>query len=71
MQATKTRHSTGELISRTETAEMIGGGLAVFSAKWYRLISDPAFPPLHYMTQDESDRGYYKRSEIQAYIDSL
>lgn len=64
----KIRRSTGELISRTEAAEMIGGGLVVFSTKWYQVISSPDFPPVSHMV--DGDRGYYKRREIQRWIDN-
>ncbi|WP_125703754.1 helix-turn-helix transcriptional regulator [Lacticaseibacillus daqingensis] len=68
-EATKMRRSTGELITQTEAADMIGG-VTVFSPNWYDLISDPSFPRQHHLTPT-SRRGYYKRSEIQTYIDNI
>lgn len=56
-------------ITQTEAARMFN--VAPFSAKWRRMRQQSGFPPLHYMTDDPRERGTFKRSELEAYRDSL
>ena len=69
MQDMKQREHKRTFITQTEAARMFD--VTPFNAKWRRMRQQPDFPQLHYMTNDPRERGTFKFSEIEDYLNNL